>query len=142
MFTEVPQVARIGLYCGPTAICAVTGLVPATVIDAIQTLRDSTKPVRGMSNAEMFNVLGFLGYRIEAWEPTSRRTVRKHCLKHIDDRPQIVSVYRHFVAHFDGDLVDNWSDGMAIPVELHAARNRIVELFFYVRKVKCKSVSL
>lgn len=59
------------LFCGPAAICAVTGRPANEVIEVINSMRDNDKSVEkdetgGMTVAELKLVLAKLGYRAEA----------------------------------------------------------------------------
>lgn len=96
------------LYCGPTAICAVTGLAASTVIAEFDNYRGAygfksdgvRKGVRGVSNGELVAVLNRLGYKVVQRDVVGKPTVAQYIEGLIEQSwmRRIVNVRGHYIA--------------------------------------------
>lgn len=109
-----------GRYCGPTAICAVTGLplsqVKAAIRQASGKITDAagrSHRVSGVANKDLIGALTILGWhtieQAECLNPGTRRdqfTFAEFCQARGNDGPYIVNVTGHYIAVGWGEMCD------------------------------------
>lgn len=151
LFTPTIDTRR-KLYCGPTAICAVTGAPASEVIGAFDKLRGDTayrsdgiiRGVRGTSRADVLAVLHMLGFETEAREldilpgkvyPTLARYMAMLHAGEVDNPNcgRIVLIPHHWVAvgNWGNDFCDTYSD-MKV-VEPKQAKHRRSHVSYEIR---------
>lgn len=90
------------LFCGPTALCSVTGIPVERIIKEIQAYRQNDKPVEGMYMREMQDILRRFRYKTQFREyPTDKSSLFDYCARlriRGERRRRIVSVHGHVVA--------------------------------------------
>ena len=122
-----------GLYCVPTAICALTGADPQTVVfPALNRHSRSTSLLTAVEGVRTWSagvaVLGELGYRVR---PYRHRDLRARLSTWVarsrkyPGRPLLVTVRGHALVIEDGFIYDPVTPWGAQP-EDHPDRNRIV----------------
>ena len=107
--TETP------VYCGPTAMAAITGESISVIEDAIHRVA-----VTGMYDVQLLAAMELLGwYVVEEWSSNGvRYTLDAFAKDHGRDGPFIVAVTRHFVAISEGEFCDT---GTMAPCDLLSA---------------------
>jgi hypothetical protein len=110
---QITRDTRRRLYCGPTAICAITGLSAKTVLEAIDARRgayayNSNGRLRGvttMTMAEVSDVLNGFGYPTVTRPvsrfspaPTLAQYLAELAERHVPSAPRIIRVRGHFMA--------------------------------------------
>lgn len=131
MLHPVPRIDGCPLFCGPTAICAVTGLDAITVLAAVHrfTGQSIRKPITGMSYAEVIGSLALLGWRCERYEirnykPTFLRFLRYEMNARFN--PCIIELWQHYCSISEDEYVCNQTNGEVVP--LFAAPNMRVRV--------------
>jgi hypothetical protein len=101
------------MYCGPTAICAVTGKSARMVLHVIEAgrgerainARGVAKGVRGMHISEVVAVLTDMGFQVQRRSYLGRcPTVAQYCETMFPERancPRIIRIRGHFMAVSD-----------------------------------------
>ena len=120
------------MYCGPTSLCAVTGLPASTVLAWIEANRGeagfrsdgSRKGVRGMWNHEVLSFLRSHGYPRARYIPEDRNLTLAAWLREDHHRagPVIVSMAHHYTAVDARTCIDTTTKGA--PVSLSKGPNR------------------
>jgi hypothetical protein len=118
------------LYCGPTAICAVTGLSASRVLALIDADRGAAayktdgrlRGVRGMHHLELLNALALLGFPARYIRVHDRPTLAAWLKDHRPTEPMIVNVTGHYVAVDARTFIDTKTKGL--PVRLKDAPGR------------------
>jgi len=113
------------LYCGPAALCAVTGMPPSIITQLVNRYRGepmNTK-IRGMTAIEMTYVLYKLGIPFHE-KPVELRgeSLREYAEKADPATPQIVLVTKHFVALYGGFVYDQHVPMGRLPGLHHSKR--------------------
>jgi hypothetical protein len=122
---KVPQLPGPHLYCGPTAICAITGLNQMAVLAAAHRYIKCphNRPIVGMSTAEVVGTLALLGYRSETYAllhgdssvtPTFAQFRRYEMLPF--KGAVILELTGHYCAVTYDEYVCNHVDGEVIPI--------------------------
>lgn len=111
------------VYCGPTAIAAVTGLPMAEVLRAAHRYmkRPLRRPIVGMQDVQITGTLALLGFRveIEQWynddggKPTFTEYVRS---MPVNQGPAIVRFTEHVAAITYDEYVCTYTKGMLVPI--------------------------
>jgi hypothetical protein len=120
---NVPAMRAVGLYCGPTAICAVTGRSTADVLRAchLYMKRPRSRPIVGMYDVQITSVLAMLGYRCDidqyynddGLKPTFGQFMRGRSPK---SGTAIVRFSEHVGAFSYDEYVCTRTDGLLVPV--------------------------
>jgi hypothetical protein len=139
MLHPVPQLPGPHLYCGPTAICAVTGLHQHDVLAAAHRYMGQPfdSPIVGMTNAELIGTLALLGWRAEQYfvegsTPTLGRFI-KDMLQF--DGAVILSLIGHFCTVTYTEYLCNHTDGQIVPLSDCPNRRRKVDCIIEVKKL-------
>lgn len=130
LVTPVYDVGRSRVFCGPTAMSAVTGEPISVIRDAVRqasgkiTKKDgSAWPVMGMHNKDLIAAMRLLGWRVaERWRERRRKGDKPYTLDafakdHGHDGPFIVNVTGHYVAISQGEFCDT---ATVLPKDLFA----------------------
>lgn len=137
MLHAVPQLPGTHLYCGPTSICAVTGLCQLQVLDAVQHYRGDREPVRAMCDHELVGVLGHLGYAVRSFEPVFgySRLGRYVLTMRPGDYVEVLCTPTHFTAVSYTDMVDTLTMGEVVPLFRAPRMHCLVETILVVRRL-------
>lgn len=107
---------RRALYCGPTAVCAVTGAKASKVLSLIEEQRGGgafresdgrRKGIRGMGVGEVVSVLRRMGYAARYVERPDKPTLAQWLADRKLKAPRIIHLRGHFVAVDARHFVDN-----------------------------------
>lgn len=124
MLTPVPQLPGPPLMCGPTAICAVTGIDQYDVLAVAHRYmgRPLDRPIRGMTDVQLTGTLALLGYRCSftRWVSTKHggppnvgqwaRSVAPF------KGAVILSLTKHYCACTYDEYLCNHTDGQPVPI--------------------------
>lgn len=141
---DVENDTNVKIYCGPTAIAAVTGLPPSVVLDACRTARDGEDwpekhlhppRIKGINISVLGRALRILGYAgrwvevcdrptLAAWLETRSPYERR--------LPCIVNVTRHYVAVAGYMFADTFTKGQVVEVDEAPHRRKRVERVFFI----------
>jgi len=139
LHTPVYDTGASHVYCGPTAISAVSGEPISKIHKMLRRARKEwggwvkddrgrRLPIKGVYNSEMLKVMKRLGYKAIP-HVEHGMTFREF----LDDRghmgPFIVNVTGHYIAVSHGMLCDN-STKTPIPVSEYSGRNKRVQRFW------------
>lgn len=130
----VPQLPGPHLFCGPTAICAITGLDQRDVLAAAHHYmrRPYDRPIIEMTNAQLIGTLALLGYSTELYRfdplPGGNLPTLARFIKDMEpfNGAVILSLKGHFCTVTYDEYVCNHTDGEIVP--LFAAPNMRVRV--------------
>ncbi len=140
MLHRVPQVDKPRVYCGPTAISSVTGVHPLHVVETVMRLRGDWSPVVGMTDYEVCNVLGFMGYAarfvfVRAIHPYKVVRLESYFADWVGNhKPCIVSLSNHYVATDGVEVVCNQTAGEPVCMIAHKYAKCHIRGIIHVRK--------
>jgi hypothetical protein len=127
------------LYCGPTAICAVTRRHPLEVLAAVRRYRgwDASNEIVGMDNFELVGVLASLGWAAQVWlGPQSPQGWPITFWRYVHayepvEVPTILALSHHFVTIDATHVLCNQTGGVPVPLsEERLHRRRHVQYIF------------
>lgn len=104
------KLGRHQLYCGPAALCAITGMKGHEAVERVNELRGrkAAAPVGSMVTDELRSVLHGCGYRSSAYVFNGAGETLGRTIPKLDvDRPHVILVTNHFVAVCGDELEDN-----------------------------------
>lgn len=130
MLHPVPQLPGPHLFCGPTAICAITGLDQRDVLAAAHRYmrQPYDRPIVEMTNAQLIGTLALLGYSAELYRfeplPGGNLPTLARFIKDMEpfNGAVILSLKGHFCTVTYDEYLCNQTDGQAVP--LWACPNR------------------
>ena len=97
-------------YCGPAALCAITGMPGDVIVERVNELRGK-KPdalVKWMFTREVVEVLRQFGYRPQTLFFSDGKTRLNRLLPNLpDNRPHVILVTGHFLAVLGRNVEDN-----------------------------------
>ena len=140
MLYPVPQLPGPHLFCGPTAICAVTGLDQYDVLAAAHRYmrRRLDRPIVGMTEVQLTGTLALLGYAtyLDRWQNQrgDRPTIKQFAdsINH-NIGTVILSLRDHYCAVTYDEYLCNQTNGEPVPI---AQAPRIRSRVYAVIKVK------
>jgi hypothetical protein len=136
----VPQLPGPQLYCGPTSICAVTGLCQLDVLDAVRHYRGHPNNARvvSMCDHEVVGILGYLGWATRTWEPFfgHSRLDRYVAALEPTDNLEIISLRTHYTAISYTEMVDTATFGEVVPLWNSPRMGHHVQHAIEVRKLR------
>lgn len=130
MLHSVPQLPGPHLFCGPTAICAVTGLDQYDVLAAAHRYmaRPADRPIVGMTEVQLTGTLALLGYACTfvTWTKDGRNPTLWQFMHDTEkfEGPRILSLSKHYCAVTYDEYTCNQVDGKVIPIA-HAPNMRM-----------------
>ena len=133
------------MYCGPTAICALTGLDPITVLDACYEAAhgelgfgERRKPLRGMFLRQVREVLEGFGYAVVQDDFNYHRpTLAKFLAGRTPEERKaklLINVTGHFVAVEGARFCDTANDRQVIPLAKAPGRRKRVRAVLMLKE--------
>ena len=95
------------VYCGPTAIGAITGYPISTVYQELS--KEVTLPIIGLRYYYILRCLLSLGFRIKRVNFDNNMELHQFFYQH-EDGPYLLATSKHYIAYSEGEVVDVSND--------------------------------
>lgn len=139
MLHEVPRLPGPYLYCGPTAICAVTGMSQADVLSAARYYKGYPKhrPIVGMLDTDLIGTLAILGWRCTQFFTYSPFPTLCAFIRDMEqfDGAVIIRMHEHFACVTYTEYLDTVTNGLPVPLSAAPQQRRRVLSFLEVKQI-------